>query len=64
MTANSIDYFATLGRNNGGFVCKSFGKSSPSEIWMNAITDLDVFYEGTEILLILLICSIYIFVFR
>jgi hypothetical protein len=50
MTSNAIDYFATLGRKNGEFACKSFEKCDPSGIWMSAITDLDVFYEGIEIL--------------
>lgn len=57
MSHNSIDYFATLGRKEGELTCKRLlpiGVESddqansihPSEIWSDAITDIEVIYKG------------------
>jgi hypothetical protein len=57
MSQNSIDYFATLGRKEGQLTCKHLlpiGADSdeqnltvhPSEVWGDAITDIEVIYKG------------------
>lgn len=59
MSHNSIDYFATLGRKEGDLTCKCLlpiGVESddqthnihPSEIWNDAITDIEVIYKGRQ----------------
>mmetsp|Transcript_393 Transcript_393/g.943 ORF Transcript_393/g.943 Transcript_393/m.943 type:complete len:105 (-) Transcript_393:17-331(-) len=56
MSHNSIDYFATLGRKEGTLTCKHLlpiGVDSdeqnvgvhPSEVWGDAITDIDIIYK-------------------
>jgi hypothetical protein len=68
MSQNSIDYFATLGRREGNLSCKNIlpvGIDSdeqkdcvhPSQIWFDAITDIDIIYKGnlSNLLAVLLI---------
>jgi len=55
--ANCIDYFATLGRAVGPLKCKNFEEEEgsgeynihPSTLWLDAITDINLQYEGEEI---------------
>ena len=65
MSHNSIDYFATLGRQHGDLACKRLlpiGVESdsqihdihPSEIWSDAITDIEVIYKGRACIIPLL----------
>ena len=67
MSNNSIDYFATLGRREGDLTCKHLlpvGNDDddekkgvhPSEIWGDAITDIEVIYKGAFDCLYLFVC--------
>lgn len=54
MTFNAIDYFATLGRKPGPFLCKSLRNVwreddsllRPTDIWNDAVTDIAIITEG------------------
>ena len=54
MSHNAIDYFATLGRAPGPFVCKSFPLTldedceplTGAQVWDEAITDIIVLGPG------------------
>ena len=57
MSYSSIDYFATLGRKEGELSCKNIlpiGADTdehnvgvhPSEVWKDAITDIEIVYKG------------------
>jgi len=54
MSSYAIDYFATLGRRPGELSCKSMPSATsestvpPSEIWLDAITDITVIYFDDE----------------